>query len=80
MLSAPAVAGAATLTIGGALVHHEAVAWGPLAVGAITAAAAGLVVIRVLLSYVQSRSLDVFIAYRVALASIVLIAVALGKL
>ena len=80
MLSAPAVAGAATLTIGGALVHHEAVAWGPMAVGAITAAGAGLVVIRVLLRYVQSRSLDVFIWYRVALACAVLAAVALGVL
>ena len=80
MLSAPAVAGAATLTIGGALKDGDAVAWGPMVVGAITAALAGLLVIRVLLVYVQSRSLDVFIAYRVALACVVLAAVALGWL
>ena len=80
MLSAPAVAGAAVLTLGGALVRHEAVVWGPLAVGAVTAAATGMVVIRVLLRYVQTRSFAVFIWYRVALGCAVLAAVALGAL
>ncbi|MFA7248588.1 MAG: undecaprenyl-diphosphate phosphatase [Dehalococcoidia bacterium] len=78
MLSAPAVAGAAVLTLSGALVNHEPIAWGPLAAGAMTAAAAGMLVIRVLLRYVQSRSLNVFIWYRVALAILVLAAAAAG--
>ena len=80
MLSAPAVAGAAVLTLGGAIANHEAIAWGPLVVGAITSALAGMVVIRVLLQYVQTRSLDVFIWYRVALGCAVLVAAALGWL
>ena len=80
MLSAPAVAGAAVLTLGGALAHGDAIAWGPLVVGAITAALAGMFVIRVLMRYVQTRSLAVFIWYRVALGCAVLVAVAFGLL
>ena len=80
MLSAPAVAGAATLTLGSAIAQDEAVAWGPLAVGAATAALAGLLLIGGLLRYVQSQSLDVFIGYRVALSLAVLAAVAVGAL
>ncbi|MEI7924713.1 MAG: undecaprenyl-diphosphate phosphatase [Chloroflexota bacterium] len=78
MLSAPAVAGAATLTMTSALLHGEHVAWGPLAVGAITSGLAGMVVIRALLRYLQTRSLAVFIAYRVALGCLVLAAAGLG--
>lgn len=78
MLSAPVVAGAATLTLVDAVRQHEAVAWGPLAAGAVTAALAGLLVIGALLQYVQGRSLGVFIGYRVALSLLVLAAAAFG--
>ncbi|MGE3857687.1 MAG: undecaprenyl-diphosphate phosphatase [Dehalococcoidia bacterium] len=78
LLSAPAVAGAAVLTMGTALAEGEAVAWGPMLVGALTAAAAGMLVIRGLLRYVQTRSLAVFMWYRVALGLAVLAAAAAG--
>jgi undecaprenyl-diphosphatase len=78
MLSAPAVAGAAVLTMTSAVLHGERVAWGPMLVGAITAAAAGMLVMRGLMRYIQTRSLAVFIWYRVALGCTVLAAAALG--
>ena len=80
MLSAPAVAGAAVLTLGGALAGGEAIAWGPLAAGAITSAVVGMLVIGGLLRYLVTRSLAVFIWYRVALGCAVLAAVGLGLL
>lgn len=78
LLSAPAVAGAAVLTMGTAIAEGERVAWGPLLVGAVTAAAVGMLVIRALMRYVQTRSLAVFIWYRVALGLVVLAAAAAG--
>ena len=78
MLSAPAVAGAAVLTMGSALADGERVAWGPMLVGAVTSAVAGLLVIGALLRYVQTRSLAAFMWYRVAIGALVLAAVALG--
>lgn len=78
MLSAPAVAGAAVLTMGGALAGGEAIAWGPLTAGAIVSAAVGMLVIRVLLRYIQTRTLAVFVWYRVALAGAVLAGVGFG--
>ncbi len=80
MLSAPAVAGAAVLTLGSAISNQEPVSWGLLAVGATTSALTGMVVIRVLMQYIQTRSLDAFIWYRVALGCAVLTAVGLGWL
>lgn len=80
MLSAPAVAGAAVLTMGSALAQGEVVAWGPLLVGTLTAAGTGMLVIRVLMRYLQTRSLAVFVWYRVALGCAVLAAVAAGLL
>ncbi|MEX2446109.1 MAG: undecaprenyl-diphosphate phosphatase [Dehalococcoidia bacterium] len=77
LLSAPAVGGAAVLKLGGALAGAEAVAWGPLLVGAVTAALGGLMVIRGLLRFLQSRTLAAFVWYRVVLAVVVLVAVAL---
>ena len=78
LLSAPAVAGAAVLTLSGALANGDPIAWGPLVVGAVTAAAAGMLVIRGLMRYLQTRSLAVFVWYRVALGCAVLVAVALN--
>lgn len=78
LLSAPAVFGAAVLTLGGALANGDPIAWGPLVVGAATAAAAGMLVMRGLMRYLQTRSLAVFVWYRVALGCAVLVAVAAG--
>ncbi|TAJ16840.1 MAG: undecaprenyl-diphosphatase UppP [Dehalococcoidia bacterium] len=79
-LSAPVVAGAAVLKLGKALTGDEAVAWGPLALGAITSGVCGLLVIRWLLGYMQRGTLGVFVWYRIALGLAVLAAVAGGLL
>lgn len=76
LLSAPVVAGAAVLKLGEAVAGHEAVAWGPLAVGALTSGVCGVLVIRALLGYMQRRTLAVFVWYRIALGLAVLAAVA----
>ncbi len=78
LLSAPVVAGAAVLKLGQAVAGDEVVAWGPLAVGALTAALVGVVVIRGLLGYIQRRTLAVFVWYRIALGLVVLAAAAMG--
>ena len=80
LLSAPVVAGAAVLKLGEAVTGEEAVAWGPLAVGALTSALFGLLVIRGLMGYMQRRTLAVFVWYRIALGLAVLAAVALDLL
>lgn len=78
LLSAPAVAGAAVLTMGTAIAEGEPVAWGPLFLGAATAASVGLLVMRGLMRYVQTHSLAVFMWYRIALGLVVLAAAAAG--
>lgn len=45
----------------------------PLLVGVVAAFAAGILAIEVLLRYVRSRSLNVFVAYRLVLAALVLV-------
>ena len=79
-LSAPVVAGAAVLKLGQAVRGDEVVAWGPLAVGALTSGVCGVLVIRGLLGYMQRRTLAVFVWYRIALGVAVLAAVAMGAL
>ena len=80
LLSAPVVAGAAILKLGQAVTGDEVVAWGPLAVGALTSGICGVLVIRGLLGYMQRRTLAVFVWYRIALGLAVLAAVATGLL
>jgi len=80
LLSAPVVAGAAVLKLGEALAGDEVVAWGPLAIGALTSGICGVIVIRALLGYMQRRTLAVFVWYRIALGLAVLAAVATGAL
>jgi undecaprenyl-diphosphatase len=46
---------------------------GPLLVGMVAALVAGLVAIHVLLRYVRTRSLDIFVWYRIVLAAVVLV-------
>lgn len=50
-----------------------AVEWGPLIAGMIAALVSGLLAIAVLLRYLRTRSLNVFVAYRIVLAAIVLV-------
>lgn len=80
LLSAPAVAAAAVLELGKAIVNHEPVAWGPMLVGAITSLILGWLVIAGLLAYLRTRTLRVFVWYRIALGLVVLAAVSLGAL
>jgi undecaprenyl-diphosphatase len=80
LLSAPVVAGAAVLKLGQAVTGEEVVAWGPLAVGAVTSGLFGVLVIRGLMGYMQRRTLAVFVWYRIALGLAVLAAVALDLL
>jgi undecaprenyl-diphosphatase len=49
------------------------VSFAPLIVGMVAAAISGLVAIHFLLRYVRTRSLDVFVWYRVALAAVVVV-------
>jgi undecaprenyl-diphosphatase len=78
LLSAPVVLGAAALKLSAALSGDEVVAWGPLIVGAVVAGVLGAVVIRSLLAFLESHTLQVFVWYRIALGLGVLGAAAAG--
>ncbi len=80
LLSAPVVFAAAVLELGKALVGTETIAWLPMLAGAATAAFVGWLVIAGLLAYLATRTLRVFVWYRIALGIVVLAAVALGIL
>lgn len=49
------------------------IAVGPLVVGLIASFVSGIIAIRVLLGYVRSRSLTVFVVYRIALAALIVV-------
>lgn len=80
LLSAPAVLGAAVLQLSKAARGDEVLSWGPMLVGAVTAAVVGMLVIRGLLSFLQSRTLRVFLWYRIAVGLSVLVGVLGGQL
>jgi undecaprenyl-diphosphatase len=46
---------------------------GPLIVGLVASFVSGLIAIRVLMDYVRTRSLDIFVAYRIGLAVLVVV-------
>ena len=50
-----------------------AISVGPLVVGLVASFVSGLIAIRVLMEYVRTRSLTVFVVYRVALAAVVVV-------
>ncbi len=78
LLSAPVVLGAVTLQLVEALRGDEAVAWGPLLLGAAVSSVAGAFVIRGLLAYLESHTLRLFVWYRIALGLAVIGASAMG--
>jgi len=78
LLSAPAVFGAALLQSYRVFSGEEAIAWGPMLVGALVSAVVGAIVIRGLLAFLQRATLAVFVWYRIALGLAVLGAVAAG--
>ena len=63
-----------------AISGDEVVAWGPLLVGAVTAAVVGALVIKVFMGFMQRATLAVFVWYRIALGLAVIAAVATGVL
>lgn len=80
LLSAPVVFGAGVLQFSRALSADEPLRWGPMIVGAVTAAVLGTLVIRSFLSFVRHRTLRVFVWYRIALGLATVAALALGIL
>jgi undecaprenyl-diphosphatase len=80
LLSAPVVIGASVVLFWDALRSAEEIAWGPMLLGAGVAAAVGLLVIQQLLRFVRVRSLGVFVAYRLAAGTAILVAVWAGAL
>lgn len=80
LLSAPVTLGASSVVMRDAVQRPDAVEWGPMAVGALVAAAAGMVVIRGLLRFLRRHGLAVFVWYRLALGAAVLAGVATGTL
>lgn len=78
LLSAPVVLGAGVLQLSEALTGSEDVSWGPMLVGAVTAAVVGGLVIRFLLAFLESQTLRPFVWYRIALGLAILLAAAFG--
>ncbi len=75
LMATPITAGA-VLFEGRRLLTGEAgvaISVGPLVVGLVASFVSGLIAIRVLLAYVRTRSLTVFVVYRVALAAVVVV-------
>jgi undecaprenyl-diphosphatase len=75
LMATPITAGAAIFEVrklaGGEL--GVDVSLGPLVVGMVAAFLAGILAIKVLLGYLRSHSLDVFVAYRLVLAALLLV-------
>lgn len=80
LLSAPVILGAGSLQMAQAIGGDEVILWGPLLAGAATSAIVGALVIRVFLGFLRSRTLAVFVWYRIALGVGVLAAVWAGVL
>ncbi len=75
LMATPITAGA-VLFEGRQLLTGEAavtIDLGPLIVGLIASFVSGLIAIRFLLDYVRTRSLDIFVVYRIALAALVVV-------
>ena len=80
LLSAPAVFGAGVLQFTHALRGDEALQWGPMLIGTVTAALLGALVIRGFLAFLQGHTLRIFVWYRIALGLAMVAALAFGVL
>jgi undecaprenyl-diphosphatase len=79
LLSAPIVFGAGAMLMLRGLGSDE-IEWGPMLAGALVAGVVGALVIKGFLAFLQRATLAVFVWYRIALGSAVLVAVAFGVL
>lgn len=75
LMATPITAGAVLFEVRQLLTGEAGVtiSAGPLVVGLIASFVSGMIAIRVLLGYVRSRSLTVFVVYRIALAALVVV-------
>ncbi|MPZ98473.1 MAG: undecaprenyl-diphosphatase UppP [Dehalococcoidia bacterium] len=80
LLSAPIIFGAGLVQFAGAMADGEELRWAPLLTGALVSAVVGAIVIRFFLAFLQSHTLQGFVWYRIALGSVILVAVAAGAL
>ena len=80
LMAAPIILGATLFEIRKFLADDTAVAvsLGPLIVGTVASFVAGILAIRILLDYLQSHSLTIFVIYRLVLAAVILALVWLG--
>jgi len=78
LLSAPVVFGAGVLQFSEALTSDESILWGPMILGSVVSAVVGALVIRWLLSYLESGTLLPFVWYRIGLGALVLLLSATG--
>ena len=76
LMATPVTAGAAIFELRKLVIGEAGVAVSvePLVIGMIAAFISGMLAIRVLLRYVRTRSLNVFVLYRLVLAGVVLVA------
>lgn len=79
LLSAPIVFGAATLKLSEAASGAEDVSWGPMLVGALVSAVAGVAVIHWLIRYLQAHGMRPFVWYRIGLGAVILIIAAASR-
>ncbi|MGJ9412389.1 undecaprenyl-diphosphate phosphatase [Aeromicrobium sp. CF4.19] len=78
LLAIPAVVGAGVYKLKDIPGGENAYGWGPTIVGTVVAFVVGLAVIHWLLQYVSKHSYAPFVAYRIALGSVVLVLVGAG--
>jgi len=80
LMAAPIILGATLFEIRKFVADDTAVAvsLGPLIVGMVASFVAGILAIRVLLGYLQSHSLTIFVVYRLVLATVIITLVWLG--
>ncbi len=76
LMAAPIILGATVFEIRKVAAGETGVpvSVGPLVVGTLTAFVAGVLAIRVLLGFLRSHSLNIFVAYRLVLAAVVVVA------
>ncbi len=82
LLSIPIIGGAAVYAFAGVFLHHTGLpagSGGMFAVGALTSAVSGYLCIKYFLGYLRTRSLNVFVVYRLAFGAALLAFYTLGR-